>query len=292
MSTVAPAQIQISDHQPAYNLVKIWRPAVFQGGNRSRNYFEGWYFKVVTASGDQSYAFIPGMAIDDAGAAHAFIQFIDGQTGNTEYFSFPDTAFHYSQREFSVSIGGNRFSRAEMVLALHSPTLSIQGQVRLDSCQLLPRYPFRPGIMGPFRFAPGMETYHGLVSMDHSLSGELVLNERSVDLNGGRGYIEKDWGSSFPQKWIWMQTNHFEETGTSFMCSIASIPYLGLNFDGFLAFLLVDGEVQRWSTYTGARVKNLRIEQETVYFELWGGGRRLEVRAHRAGSGELAAPVA
>ncbi len=62
--------------------------------------------------------------------------------------------------------------------------------------------------------------------MDHSVSGELEFNGEPVDFSGGRGYIEKDWGSYFPEGYIWLQSNHFDEPGISAKTSVAKIPWL------------------------------------------------------------------
>ena len=62
-----------------------------------------------------------------------------------------------------------------------------------------------------------MECNHGLVSFDHSLEGTMAIDGREVDFEGGRGYTEKDWGKAFPAGYVWMQTNHFERSGTSFV---------------------------------------------------------------------------
>ena len=35
-----------------------------------------------------------------------------------------------------------------------------------------------------------------------------------------RGYIEKDWGKAFPHSWLWLQTNHFTQPGTSLSASV------------------------------------------------------------------------
>ena len=66
--------------------------------------------------------------------------------------------------------------------------------------------------MGPFSFVPFMECYHGIISMDHSIIGELSIKGKKVDFTSGRGYIEKDWGHSFPIGYVWMQSNHFSES--------------------------------------------------------------------------------
>ena len=41
----------------------ILNPERFQGHGKSKSYFEGWYFKLVSASG-RSLAIIPGIAWD------------------------------------------------------------------------------------------------------------------------------------------------------------------------------------------------------------------------------------
>ena len=52
--------------------------------------------------------------------------------------------------------------------------------------------------MGWYAYLPIMECYHGILSMDHELSGELIYNGDFLAFNKGRGYIEKDWGKNFP----------------------------------------------------------------------------------------------
>jgi tocopherol cyclase len=44
-----------------------------------------------------------------------------------------------------------------------------------------------------------------------------AVGGRRVDFSGGSGYIEKDWGRSFPRAWIWAQSNTFTQPGTSFL---------------------------------------------------------------------------
>ncbi|QII81181.1 hypothetical protein G7057_00970 [Jeotgalibaca arthritidis] len=41
----------------------------------------------------------------------------------------------------------------------------------------------------------------------------------------GKGYIEKDWGRSFPKNYIWIQSNHFNDNQRSLFFSYAHIPY-------------------------------------------------------------------
>ena len=41
--------------------------------------------------------------------------------------------------------------------------------------------------------------------MNHTVNGVLMINNEEIDINNGKGYIEKDWGTSFPKKYIWIQ---------------------------------------------------------------------------------------
>ena len=57
----------------------IFHPEQFQGWNRKRNYFEGWYFKVVSEDESNAIAIIPGLAINAQGKRQPFIQVLDGK---------------------------------------------------------------------------------------------------------------------------------------------------------------------------------------------------------------------
>lgn len=280
-------------------MLRIFRPQVYQGPRRfthSKGYFEGWYYKFVTEE-SRSLALIPGVSLGKK-ESKAFIQIIDGKDGSTEYCSFPLHELNISYDPFSVEIGGNRFSLEEVSL---SDNLPVSGRVSLIDPGFYPVSLLRPGIMGWYRYVPFMECYHGVVSTGHRLSGEIVKGDEVIDLNSGSGYIEKDWGTSFPTSYIWMQTNSFSKPRTSFMLSLARIPWFGSWFRGFLGFFIHEGEVITFSTYTGSRLEVHNIENEKVSMTIRGRGRgrrgrlkkgdRLVISASRKAAGELKAPV-
>jgi tocopherol cyclase len=150
--------------------------------------------------------------------------------------------------------------------------------------------------MGWYRYMPFMECYHGVVSLDHQLEGQIFYNEVPQDFSGGRGYIEKDWGSSMPESWIWMQSNHFSETGTSFMLSVARIPWIRRTFTGFLGYFLHKGKIITFATYTGATITTLYNSDREVWVNIMGKKYLVEIHAvqkEREGrrKGSLKAPV-
>lgn len=273
-----------------YDIRKVWNPSWFQGNRVRDRYFEGWYFKQVSPNGKNSLAFIPGISL--AGEdAHAFVQAIDGKTGKTWYFRYPLEDFAYSKSGFSVRIGGNRFSASGMVLELSDGTTNFRGRLSFSGQVRFRAGLRKPGIMGWYRYVPFMECYHGVVSLDHRLQGSIWINEREVPFTGGRGYIEKDWGRSMPKAWIWMQTNHFESPGTSFMLSIADIPWIGRSFTGFLGFLLHDGRRHDFATYTGARILSVEDSARELAIRIGKGELILQVSGMKNITGGLKAPL-
>jgi len=250
-------------HISGYTFKKMKHPEIFQGNKKEKNYFEGWYFKMVSANGSSIMSIIPGISLSENGQEqHAFIQIIDGVTAQTSYYSFPIEEFSFSKNEFAVRIGENYFSKNRVVLNIKTDSSSISGEVQLNNLVELPsRRALNAGIMGWYRFMPFMECYHGVVSLNHELTGTLVKDGKENNFDNGLGYIEKDWGSSMPSAWIWMQSNHFSKRNNSFMLSIADVPFIGKSFTGFLGFFLHDSVIYRFATYTHAK---LTLEEATL----------------------------
>lgn len=265
----------------------FFNPEEFRGWGKRKNYFEGWYFKLLSADEKTALAIIPGIAMDGTGNAHSFIQVLDGRTRSSVYHRFPISDFFAEKYKFQITIGRNHFSSAGLKVDL--PELS--ADLRFSGNQGWPKPFYSPGIMGPYSFAPFMECYHGIVSMDHQINGELFLSGNRIDMDGGRGYMEKDWGRSFPSAYFWMQSNHFDEPGTSFKCSVAKIPWLHKSFVGFIGGLLLKGKLYRFTTYNGTKLFRSFADHSKVEIILENRNYRLEVLAHRDLATALASPI-
>jgi hypothetical protein len=273
------------------SLRAVWRPAMYHGHRRRRNFFEGWYFKVVDAAERHVQAIIPGVFLgQDSLTSHAFVQVLDGLTGQSTYQRYPLDQFWASDRAFDIRIGPNRFRADRITLDIDAADRTLHGELCFDGLTPWPVTLTSPGIMGPYSFAPFMECYHGVVSFDHAVRGSLVMNGDTLGFDHGRGYIEKDWGQAFPQAWIWAQTNHFDRTGTSLTVSVATIPWLGSAFRGFIIGLWHDQRLYRFATYTGAKLESLRLTDTHVGLSVADKKYRLDLRAVRSAGGLLHAP--
>lgn len=279
------------------SLTNWWRttlnPDWFHGHDKAAPFFEGWYYKLIDREQRHKLAVIPGMI--RSGEPHAFIQILDGNRKTAHYLQFPVDEFVAGRDAFAITIGANTFSAQGLNLAIKRPEISIQGELNFTNLKPWPVHLSSPGIMGWYAWVPTMECYHGVVSMDHGLEGQLELDGSRLDFSGGRGYMEKDWGRSFPSAWIWMQSNHFQQPEVSLTASIAMIPWRATRFRGFIVGLLVDGQLYRFATYTGAKTESLKVVGKQVDWVLVGNTQgqrhRLSIQATRADAIELAGPT-
>lgn len=193
--------------------------------------FEGWYFK--HQHGDTTVAFIPGIA--DSGA---FVQMMSSK--GSRQFDVPSLRVQNG----AIYAGNCVFSGKGCKIDLPGVT----GKLKYG-----PLTPLRSDIMGPFQFLP-MECRHGIISMAHSLSGALMLDGIEQSFDGGRGYIEKDSGTSFPRSYLWLQCNDFSQP-LSIVVSIAHISFAGMHFTGCICAIVYQGTEYRLATYRGVRIR-------------------------------------
>ena len=274
-----------------YLIRKLFQPEIFQGKYKRRHYFEGWYFKLISQHREHSLAVIPGISLGSTEEdRHAFIQLIDGSTCQVDYFRYDISDFGFDEHRFWIKIGDSVFSDREMTLHIDQEGRKVDGQVTFSRVKKLERSLACPGIMGPFGFLPFMECYHGIVNAHHELTGHLMQDGATWDFSGGYGYVEKDWGRSFPEAWFWLQCNHFDSPDVSLMLSVAKIPFLGQHFMGLISFLRVGDKEYRFATYTGAKLSHFAYEDGVLTSIVEDKKMRLQVVAEHSQAGLLQAP--
>lgn len=271
-----------------YSKCKRKSSALFQGNRRTSDYFEGWYFKMVDNTNNNVLSVIPGISLSEDGSEQfSFIQLIDGKTAETYYLQYPIDSFYYSRDEFKIRIGSNIFCRDSIQLNISRDTFQAKGVVHYTNSTILSN---KEKIMGWYGKVPFLECYHGVVSLDHAVNGQLQLNDKKFTFANGDGYIEKDWGESMPSSWIWLQTNSFKKNGNSFMLSIANIPWRNKSFTGFLGFSLINGQREIFGTYSKAELRFEQVENGLI-IRIKTKKKLYVVEAFNSNTGLLAAPV-
>jgi tocopherol cyclase len=270
--------------------MKAFRPWAFQGSLRRKNYFEGWYFKHVSADRNHVWSFIPGISLSKEGR-HAFIQVLNGRTGESHVYEYDVKAFSASGKELDIKLDRSHFGSGGISLNMRNESHEIEGSITYSSIINYPSTIVNPGIMGWYSFVPFMECKHGVFSMGHKLSGGLQIDQQYIDFEDGYGYIEKDWGSSFPESWVWLHCNTFNATKASFTFSVAKIPWLGSYFIGFISFLNLEGRFINFSTWSKARIEKLEYTGNRLHIRIINKNYVLEAEAVNNQAGQLKAPV-
>ncbi|MFA7108034.1 MAG: tocopherol cyclase family protein [Sphaerochaetaceae bacterium] len=249
---------------------KHYNKIFFQGKNNFtyRRYFEGWYYKQVTKDANYTISFIPGISYNKVDP-HCFIQYIicnENKKLSSFYFKYDLSEFSYQNSPFSIQISQSTFRGKSININLENSQIKVKGTLTFENLEPLNVSLFNPNIMGFFSYIPKMECNHHIISMNHKVLGSLIINNKILDLNDGFGYMEKDWGKSFPSEYIWLQCNNFRDSKVKIAFSAANIPFLGIIFKGFFCSLLVNDKEYRFATYNRSKlkIKNAKVGKTNI----------------------------
>lgn len=229
--------------------------------------FKGYYFKC--CMGDETIAFIPALH------ESASLQVI---TNHQAYF-VPYSAITFSKGSLKIKMDSCYFSEKGICLDVNTEECQIHGKLKFGKMQRL-----KYDIMGPFRYLPYMQCRHSVISMQHTVKGEVIVNGKKYQDLNGMGYIEGDRGYSFPKKYLWTQS-HFPNG--SIMLSVGEIPFCGFCFNGIIGIVLIDGKEYRIATYLGAKISCITRQMVMVRQ----GKYTLMVRLLQEDAKNLKAPV-
>ena len=269
----------------------IKNPDVFQGEHyikTNNHYFEGWYFK--NTNNENGISFIPGININKY-EKKAFIQVI---TPDFSYFvNYDINNFKFSFSPFYIKIGNNFFSKDCIHIDIkdYTQNLTVIGDVKYSNNKNISTNFFNPNIMGPFSYIPFMECNHAILSMKSNVNGKITINNQDIVFDNGIGYIEKDWGHSFPKSYIWCQGNNFKNSDASFMISVANIPFKAFSFRGIICDLIIDNNEFKFTTYNNSKLVNYNIDNNSIDILLQKGNYSLHLKSQYTSGLKLAAPV-
>lgn len=221
----------------------------FHGLTKKRSFVEGWYFKHIQDG--TVITVMPGIHIDHIGRRFAFIEVITND--KCYYIHYPFSAFEANGKKLDVQIGENHFSTKGIKLYINTPELILKGIIHYDHLAPIPYE-----ISGPFCLLPFIQYHSGIISLSHNISGYLKLNDEIIDFSNGKGYIETDWGNTFPQYQIWTQCNSFKtEPNCSVVVSVAPIKLIASSFTGCIGAILYRDKHYRFATHLGAKLTEI-----------------------------------
>ncbi len=271
------------------DLVSVFKPEIYHGFLKKGKFFEGWYYKITDRSGKRTAVFIPGIS-KYTKDRHSFIQFFHTEQLNRDYFRFESDSFKSDYNHLGVTIDRSSFSSDSIQVEIDQGK-KISGDFKFTNLIRWPVLLFSPGIMGFFGVLPFMECYYDLISTKGAVTGKLKIDDQIIDFDGGSVYIEKNWGSSFPSEWIWLQANRFNTETVGITFSYATIPFLGTSFKGLVCGLSIGKKFYKFATYNGGKVLSLDISDHSVKVLLRKGSLYLEIEAQRIDGAYLPYPT-
>lgn len=228
----------------------------FHAAKTGRPFFEGWYFKHQTD--EHTLILIPAFHRDKEGRESASLQVILDDVARC--VDVPAVDFEADERRLFVRLGANVFSERGCRLHIDLPGLTLRGHLRYGAFKSPAR-----SLMGPLCKLP-LPCFHEVLSLSHSLRGLITVNGKLWDFTGGVGYLEKDWGHSFPASYLWLHCGWKENTGrASVMLAVAGLGTRQNPFTACGSLILHQGKQYRLSTYQGAQLAHC-------------GGRRISLR--------------
>ena len=244
---------------------EIFNPNLYHGAHKTKNFFEGWYYKIVDRYNNYKLAIIPGISFgcsqDDS---HSFIQIINGSDITYEYISYPVDYFKYNNSNFRISINSNIFTMDSINLNIHNNNLSINGHLIFKNTLKWPSNILNPGRMGFYNYIKFMECYSQVCILNGSIVGSLDINNKTIDFTGGKVYIEKNWGKSFPKSWLWIQCNSFKDRTVSLTRSLGEVPFITGKFQGFLIGLTLENRFISFTTLNRSKVSLKYVDDDIL----------------------------
>lgn len=211
---------------------------------RNKDYFEGWYQRFITKD-NVNFAVIFAVT-KHKDKPHSFIQVFKDNDKECLYLEFPVDAL--KQIDDSIFIGKNKLSQEHLFVEDENLLIDI----KISPIHTLENEEGSDSAMGYLQHAP-LECFQEVIHLKSSCTGKVIIKNKVYEIDG-LGYMEKTYGTNFPSRWIWIQSNHNEDNNyISF--SVGKVPVLFTSIKGFFILLKIQDKLYRLSTYNFARIK-------------------------------------
>jgi len=240
---------------------------------RETNYFEGWYFRFTNVSNKINYAVIFAITKNEEDP-HSFIQVFDENLEECRYYRFSTSDFSYDYNQNVVQIGDNHLSENDIQVNTDYLKLNIKFEAPVS----LETLSGSNSAMGYLSKAP-LECFQEVIYLNGLGTG----NVNNYEVNG-KIYIEKTYGSKFPERWVWVQSNH-SKNNSLLSFSVGKIPMFGLKLKGFLALYKTPHKLYRF--YSG-NLSSLSVNKNRIIVRR--GFTKLEIMIEQSSCIKLVGP--
>lgn len=229
-------------------MLNRFRPSYLQGHPNKNKYFEGWFQKIYSKEHNTTFVLIYGFATGHSADKTGFIQYhIPNKM--PKLLTFHKNEIQCSSNNHHVQFGDNVLS--SKVLKLKTEELELDLQLHQNSF-----FNKKSNSMGNYYLIPNLPCYHAVVSEFQSFSGVIKSLNEEFKITNANGYLEKNWGKSFPNSYIWLHAFDINNPENQLLFSQANIKWMGKMFEKYVGYINLNNK------YTDLRkLNNCRISK-------------------------------
>jgi hypothetical protein len=210
--------------------------------------FEGFYCKVAKADGT-TIVIICGFARTRE-KSYAFVQ-VGSHFCETKYYEYPIESLNINEAGFSFSIQQHLISMQGISIIEKDCEINLT----FENFTAWKRTRLRPSIMGALTYVPFVECKHDIVAPHFNASGSIKIEQQALYFNSDAGYIDRNWGKSFPKKYCWGHLSGFSDDSISIQFAKGSPRWFFLKIPVHIGFLYINGEITTFKSWRGAQIK-------------------------------------
>ena len=128
--------------------------------------------------------------------------------------------------------------------------------------------------MGILSKAP-LECFQEVVFLNANVTFDIKKKGLSSS-HSGQSYMERTYGTNFPSKWIWFQSN-YSNNNSIVSFSVGLIPFLIFKVKGFFLVLNYNGLEERFGSFNFSKIKVRSINKTTSSITIRKGKKRVEL---------------
>ena len=250
-------------------MLEKYKPNSIRGTFERNKFFEGWFQKVYSKAHKASFILIYGYATHNSDDAFGFLQIlIPNQTPEIIYFP---------KNEVSCDIEKHIIRMGKNLLTTELIRIEINGlSIELNMKNTDPFRTFKNS-MGYTYFIPNLPCYHSVLNSAQSVSGEIQHKGVRYTLNHEIGYLEKNWGTTFPESYFWVHAVDPNNPAISLLFSRAKIVWLGKTYIKHVGYLRFDGQQIELRALKNVTVSNSNISPENRIVQIRSASAQLDL---------------
>lgn len=169
-------------------------------------FYESWHYKIADPQSGRSFVFVygvqnPGGRPDQPSGAFLYALRDDGES---LYSPRPLSAFDASVTGCDVKVGPGRATETHITGSLDDGPDSIRWDL---SIEVLAEW---TETMGVLKNIPALPVNWYVNALNARATGSVVWRGETFTLTGAPAYNDHDWGSVYPESWVSVQANGFE----------------------------------------------------------------------------------